>query len=739
MQGASTAYRQAMEEHSRSQFYMWVTIGVINQVAQNRAYVSGTYAKYSNLEKPYRNYDREYTYGTLENDFCRVDGTMLFLPRDGPYFNQGIVTEELLGSITTKFEKGPYDIKGLTVEFGEAYPVDFKIVSDNKTVQITGNADGHFTTDEVFADASYIRIVPSKMVNGQARLRIIKISMGIGIFFSNRQIKNSNKKEYLSWVSAELPTVDLSLSVKNENRRFDVENEDSTLNFLEIGQKVDISYGKTLPNGDIEHFAGASLLLDTWKASDDEVSFTAKDKLASMDDTYYWGAVGKTNLYDLAVKVFEDAGLDEREYLIDSYLKGVTVSNPLPAATHAECLQIIANAGRAILVVDRSGVIHLKAGFTTVISPKKMIVEADNPEPWSNLQSIVLTDAQYSYATFWENYTPVDGSLFFLPRGKNYLNEGYVSKETADSTGTFKNPPRFSIQLEAAFKYYGLTIGFGGNLPTKMLIKTYLDGELQERYEHTEISAETVVIHDFPTFDKVEFTFPSGKPRNGVLVRCVRFGDVTDFAITYKTMKETPVGARMTLCKNLRVVTTKYSESTEAAKELYKDTVSGGQVVDCYFNAASYGFSVNHGKIVRSSAYAARIDLSEVQGEIELIVTGKEYLQNEGVYDLQLNTTGETKKWSNALISTQDHAKLIAEWVGNYLNNNIEYDVSYRGDLRPDAGDIIFLQGRKTDRMQVFLEEHSLSFNGGALSGSVTARRAIDGVDATENELGRRN
>ena len=139
---------------------MWVTIGVINQVAQNRAYASGIYAKYSNLEKPYRNYDREYTYGTLENDFCRVDGTMLFLPRDGPYFNQGIVTEGLLGSITTKFEKGPYDIKGLTVEFGEVYPVDFKIISDNKTVQITGNADGHFTTDEVFADASYIQIVP---------------------------------------------------------------------------------------------------------------------------------------------------------------------------------------------------------------------------------------------------------------------------------------------------------------------------------------------------------------------------------------------------------------------------------------------------------------------------------------------------------------------------------------------------------------------------------------------------
>lgn len=738
MQNASTAYRQAMEEQSRSQFYMWVTIGVINQVAQNQAYAAGTYARFSNLEKPYQNYEREYTYGTLENNFCRVDGTMLFLPRNGPYFNQGIVTENLSGSILTKFKKGPYDIKGLTVEFGEGYPIDFEIRSDSKTVQITGNTSGHFTTDETFLGATYIEIVPSKMVNGQGRLRILKISMGIGIFFSNWQIKNSTKKEYLSWVSAELPTVDLSLAVKNENRRFDVENEDSTLNFLEIGQKVNVSYGKTLANGEIEVFDGASLVLDTWKASDKEVSFTAKDKLATMSGAYYWGRYEEISLYDLAVDVFKDAGLDEREYIIDSYLGEVTVKNPLPVATHAECLQMIANAGRAIIVVDRSGMIHLKAGFTTVISPNRMIVETENAEPWSNPKSVVLTDAQYTYGTFWQDFTLVDGRVFFLPRGKNYLNEGYVSKERADENGTFKKPPKISIQLEAAFKYFGLTIEFGGNVPTRMQVNTYLDGELQETYEHTAISKETTIEHEFPTFDKVEFVFLSGKPGNGVLVRHVRFGDVTDFSITYKTMTEIPVGARTSLCKNLSVIMTKYAESSEEPKELYKDIVMGGQVIDCILNEASYGLSANHGTIIKSSAYAVRVDLSDVQGEVELIVTGKEYLQSEGTYERQLNTTGEMKKWSNVLISTQDHARLIAEWVGNYLNNNIEYDVSYRGDLRPDAGDIIFLQGRKTDRMQVFLEEHSLSFNGGALSGKVTARRAIDGVESTQNGLGRR-
>ena len=62
----------------------------------------------------------------------------------------------------------------------------------------------------------------------------------------------------------------------------------------------------------------------------------------------------------------------------------------------------------------------------------------------------------------------------------------------------------------------------------------------------------------------------------------------------------------------------------------------------------------------------------------------------------------------------------------------------YRGDFRPDAGDIIFLQGHKTDQMQVFLTEHDLSFSGGKLSGSIKARRAIDGVEAAENGLGRK-
>ena len=48
MQTASEAYKQSMDMQCRDQFYMWVTIGVINQVAQSEAYAEGTFSKMAN-------------------------------------------------------------------------------------------------------------------------------------------------------------------------------------------------------------------------------------------------------------------------------------------------------------------------------------------------------------------------------------------------------------------------------------------------------------------------------------------------------------------------------------------------------------------------------------------------------------------------------------------------------------------------------------------------------------------
>ena len=146
MQAVSNAYKQEMKKQYRDHSYMRVSIGLINQEAQASAYIPDQekYAYYSNLTWPLNNYEVSELYETCDQDYSTVDGSMYFLPRERQdvVLNQGIVTDDLLGEVEIRFPV-QHDIKGLTVEFGKAYPVDFSIVSDEHTVEITGNDTIH--------------------------------------------------------------------------------------------------------------------------------------------------------------------------------------------------------------------------------------------------------------------------------------------------------------------------------------------------------------------------------------------------------------------------------------------------------------------------------------------------------------------------------------------------------------------------------------------------------------------
>lgn len=59
-----------------------------------------------------------------------MDGSMYFAPQRNSqyeYYNNGIVSENILGSIRIDFGGEEYDIKGLTIDFSDCYPVDFTV------------------------------------------------------------------------------------------------------------------------------------------------------------------------------------------------------------------------------------------------------------------------------------------------------------------------------------------------------------------------------------------------------------------------------------------------------------------------------------------------------------------------------------------------------------------------------------------------------------------------------------
>ena len=151
MQIASKEYKQSMKSPNRNRGYIKVSIGVVNSDAQRNAsadYDRNSFMKYSDLTKPFDGYSVSKIYATSEQDFSKLDGSRYFVPQDGqPYFNNGLVTSELLGSIYIAFN-GLYglDIKGLTIDFGDCYPVDFTIENESNKRFYEGNNQRVFVT-----------------------------------------------------------------------------------------------------------------------------------------------------------------------------------------------------------------------------------------------------------------------------------------------------------------------------------------------------------------------------------------------------------------------------------------------------------------------------------------------------------------------------------------------------------------------------------------------------------------
>lgn len=749
MQTASQAYKEVMRNKYRDPLsYIRVTIGVINQEAQSSAYVPHpeNYTYYSNLKWPLDNYQVQELYATCDQDYTAVDGSMYFLPRarEDVVLNQGIVSEDLPGSIEIQFPIR-YDIKGLTVEFGRAYPVDFRIESDNKTVEIAGNATEHFVTEEIFEGATFLRFVPASMANGQSRFRIHQLTMGIGIYFDNRKILSATKKEHISPIMEELPTLDFDMTIENKDRAYDVENEESTVNFLEAGQEVKVLYGQELDNGTVEWLPGATVYLREWSADDEEMSFAATDRFESMDGTYYKGEYRSEgiSLYDLAVDVLKDAGVDSRTYWLDNYLKDVSVCNPMPVVSHKEALQLIANAGRCILYQDRSGNIFMKSSFVP-----DMEAASDNEVYFSHAGAVLDKKAKQSYAMTARDYTDVQPTQYFLPRqetGKAYLNTGYISEAVAGADGTFAVNPAVEISLEARYKCFGLTLKFGRNNPDTVIFHASLAGEPREDYMVSGLTAMTVISHEFPEFDRLVLEFTKGCPYNRVILNNIIFGDSTDYMLEYgHELTKTPKGTQLPKVRELHVVRTFYSQGVEV-KELAKETVTVSAADNrytIYFSAPSYDLSCTITEpqagqtavIVDSSNYYATVELTGVTGACEVLITGREYIVTQARVSRRLNPTGRLEQWENPLVSDVVHAADLADWVGDYMRADREYDLQYRGEPRIDANDIAFLENKYVPGLLLRVYDHTLKFNG-ALSGTIKARREIGYVADTQDRL----
>lgn len=737
MQKVSKAYKESMKSSLRERAYIMISFGLVNQKAQAKATVdNGSYAYYSNKDNIFEEHIDDTVYATLEEEFTKVDGSMFFLPRateGGRYYDTGIVSDKLVSEarceVVISLNTIATDFKGLTINFGENYPVDFDIVgSTGQTIEFRGNTKSKWSTEEVLENTTYIKLVFYKMKNPQSRLRIYSIMFGYGLVYYNDSVMSSALDSYVSPIGADVPQFDFSVTLKNYDHYFNMDNPNSAINYLETGQEMDIMYGYQTPGSDtIEWIQGNHLWCSEWESDDNTATIRCQDIFRNMDGEYVKGlysAAGKS-YYALAEEILKDAGISE--YYIDPRLKKLYSNNPIPRVKYKEALQIIANACRCVLTQSRDGKVQIKSNFMPSAS-----IATNGEETYSNAANVLTDTPKVEYATLAGNYTPTDGTMFFLPRnGKAALTTGYVSKEISGANGTFTKNPVVTITMEAIRAYYGLKLVFGTALPAAFTIRTYKGGEPVNEYpvEKDEINTTSIILRDFDDFDvmKIEFT-KTAEPYNRIVLNYFSLSDVVDFTMNRRDMTSSPKAIKQELIKEVIVPCYTYQENNREENLVYEDIdVVAGEVETYYIQDPSYGYKVKldevEGKatVVAWSNYFVTIKFN-VTGSFKLEVQGYRYKIVEKYATVSLNARGKTVKWKNPLISNTTMANELAAWLADYYTAGIEYEYDTRGNPELDATDIVYQENEFHDGMRVNIYRHTVNFKQ-AFSGRVTARR----------------
>lgn len=737
MQKVSKAYKESMKSSLRERAYIMISFGLVNQEAQAKATVdNGSYAYYSNKDNIFGEHIDDTVYATLEEEFTKVDGSMFFLPRateGGRYYDTGIVSDKLVSEarceVVISLNTIATDFKGLTINFGENYPVDFDIVgSTGQTIEFRGNTKSKWSTEEVLENTTYIKLVFYKMKNPQSRLRIYSIMFGYGLVYYNDSVMSSALDSYVSPIGADVPQFDFSVTLKNYDHYFNVDNPNSAINYLETGQEMDIMYGYQTPGSDtIEWIQGNHLWCSEWESDDNTATIRCQDIFRNMDGEYVKGlysATGKS-CYALAEEILKDAGISE--YYIDPRLKKLYSNNPIPRVKYKEALQIIANACRCVLTQSRDGKVQIKSNFMPSAS-----IATNGEETYSNAANVLTDTPKVEYATLAGNYTPTDGTMFFLPRnGKAALTTGYISKEISGANGTFTKNPVVTITMEAIRAYYGLKLVFGTALPAAFTIRTYKGGEPVNEYpiEKDEISTTSIILRDFDDFDvmKIEFT-KTAEPYNRIVLNYFSLSDVVDFTMNRRDMTSSPKAIKQELIKEVIVPCYTYQENNREENLVYEDIdVVAGEVETYYIQDPSYGYKVKldevEGKatVVAWGNYFVTIKFN-VTGSFKLEVQGYRYKIVEKYATVSLNARGKTVKWKNPLISNTTMANELAAWLADYYTAGIEYEYDTRGNPELDATDIVYQENEFHDGMRVNIYRHTVNFKQ-AFSGRVTARR----------------
>ena len=732
MQVTSAEYKEEQKRDLRNESYVYVYLGIISKEAQANAYIT------SNLD-PISSQDIfqepifEAYYAALEDNFTRVDGSFYFQPVEASQYAlfQGAVTSSVNGAITFDFhDYHALNIKGLTIDFGDYYPTAFTVTNGTTTYNYTNDHPGIYVLEDVFNSTDYITITPTAMVGGNQRLRIHSIMFGVGLSFDNKTLISTQRRSSIDHLSNSLPVKQFMFTIDNLNKKFNKDNPNSFVNFLQTEQLCTFEYGRKMDDDSIYRIDGGNVALKTWSSNDIQAKFTCVGFLDFMGESFYKGQYRPNGItaYALAQEVLADAGIED--YRIDSYLNRVTLKNPLPITSHKNCLQMIANACRSILYEDRDGRIVIESSFTPEVTSISFTRATSYSNTETSRNSIIGNANTTNYATLEYHYSKVDGQSLRWVRAEEDPNypwyaNGYVSSIVSNENCELTSECSITIEWEAQWTFYGLELTYPSwHAPKTATVIGYANG--------AEVVTDTTddprhFSTEFVECDKIKVIFNTTEyPNQKVHCKHINIGDVSDYNLTYHELAETPIATSIENVKNVDVHHYNFTYANDSQNVSKVNAVKGENLVTfgSPYHTYSVAFTSTTGtlSITESGAYYLKFTSNKAA---EVQISAKKIEVTDSTYRSVVSELGGTKVSKNQLIDNTAHAALLGTWIGEYYDSDTEYSLVFRGEPALDCDDPIYLQNNFVDKNLIRITDETLDTGTGMTTRAqkLTARR----------------
>ena len=482
--------KELLDRQFRNPCHFKVILGIIEPTAvENSTLSANDNVYFSELNSIESNKTVTGQYATLEDYFTPLNGEKE-LPRnpgEGQLY-QGYVSDVMsdengnyrripMVTITTST---PIQVIGLTMDFdniSKDYPTELRFTTyldDTQAEQfITNPTSWSYILEHNFTYFDKLTIEFLKSNMPYRRARFTHIMYGI-----NRTYDTTNKGDYnnlvnvteekeISLVNKNLPIFDMSFSINNLSGRFDTDNPTGIDKYVVENQPVTYYWGIENDNGDVKWMLGGSLLTDgSLTANNKQVTIKTTDQLTKLEDTFIKGLYRPDGitLYDLAVEVLTDAGLNSEDYILDSSLSNFRTLAPLPSTTHKACLQLIASAACCVLFSDREGRICIRPLSTSTESYYLDLNKTLNEPPKTTMIQLMKNMTSYYYTFTVSSTISEIASLETNLQGTETLQLEYEDARDVSATVTGGT----LVSANYYTKYCELTVTANGNIKIKV-------------------------------------------------------------------------------------------------------------------------------------------------------------------------------------------------------------------------------------------------------------------------------